>query len=102
MGIEMLRSDLNALYVEDGFQTIQDVGVAILSPLGTDWLQNLHGNEKTNRKLAEKVKNETGRSRHRLSPTCNVFYVLLVKLDNFRHERYEFANMFQDIVHLFH
>jgi hypothetical protein len=43
--------------MEDGFQTIRDVGVAIVSPLGDDSLQNIHENEKTKQKLAEKVKN---------------------------------------------
>jgi hypothetical protein len=43
--------------VDDGFQTIQDVGVAIVSPLGDDSLQGLHENEETQRKLAEKAKN---------------------------------------------
>jgi hypothetical protein len=33
--------------VKDGFQTIRDVGVAIVSPLGDDPLQNLYENEKT-------------------------------------------------------
>jgi hypothetical protein len=44
--------------VEDGFQTMRDIGIAIVSPLGDDSLQSLDGNEKTRKqKLAEKVKN---------------------------------------------
>jgi hypothetical protein len=46
--------------VEDGFQTIRDVNVPIISPLGDDLLQGFHENEKLNGNWLKKRKTKRG------------------------------------------